>query len=448
MKLTVELASSISWEARTFVPHIAVVGLGYVGLPLLAEFGHTGWAPVRGFDISPARVRSLQEGRDDNLDLHYGALQDVQASYSNDPSILQDANFIIVAVPTPIDAANQPDLTLIKSASETVGAQLGRGAVVVYESTVYPGVTEEVCVPIFERASGLKCGVDFKVGYSPERVNPGDTEHTIDKIVKVVSGMDEETLEIVARVYGAVCKAGVHRAPTIKTAEAAKVIENVQRDLNVALMNELSIIFRLKGINTHDVIDAAATKWNFHRYTPGLVGGHCIGVDPYYLTYMAQLCGYHPDVILAGRRINDSMGARVADLTLQGIVKSGKVVQGARVLVMGLTFKPDVRDIRNSKIRDTVHVLNTYGIHLFGYDPHLSKDEIEAFGVTAVENLEDVKLDAIVLATPHKEFYAMKLDDLRARYNGDGDGRGVLVDIKGVFRLDGSRRNDLIYSCL
>jgi UDP-N-acetyl-D-glucosamine/UDP-N-acetyl-D-galactosamine dehydrogenase len=444
-----ETSSLISWESQTFVPHIAIVGLGYVGLPLLAEFGRTAWAPVSGFDVSESRVTSLKEGVDQNHDLEVGALDQVKATYSTDAAIIADSNFIIVAVPTPIGKANQPDLSLIESASRTVGSHLKAGSIVVYESTVYPGVTEETCVPILEEVSGLTCGVDFKVGYSPERVNPGDREHTIEKIVKIVSGMDQETLEIVANVYSAVCKGGVHKAPTIKTAEAAKVIENVQRDLNISLMNELSVIFHLMGVDTHDVIDAAATKWNFHKYSPGLVGGHCIGVDPYYLTFKAQEYGYNPEVILAGRRINDSMGARVASHTLSGLVSAGKVVQGARVLVMGLTFKPDIRDTRNSKIGDTISKLQEYGVTISGYDPNLSEEEVRSFGVEPIADISEVNgVDAVIVATAHRQFDDISITDIAALCNRNGDGRKVLIDVKGLYRKSVSDVDDLIYTCL
>lgn len=437
-----------SWSVHTFTPRIAVVGLGYVGLPLLSEFGKLGKGTVTGFDVLEARVEALERGEDGNNDLGEGALKDVDATYSTDPTALREANFIIVAVPTPIREAHQPDLSLVEAASRTVGENLSVGSIVVFESTVYPGVTEEVCVPILEKVSGLTCGTDFKVGYSPERVNPGDREHTIDKVVKIVSGMDDVTLEIVASVYGSVCKAGVHRAPNIKTAEAAKVIENIQRDLNIALMNELSIIFQRIGISTHDVLNAAGTKWNFHRYTPGLVGGHCIGVDPYYLTYKSEALGYHPEVILAGRRVNDSMGAHVGQLVIRGLVESGKVVQGSRVLVMGLTFKPNVRDIRNSKVADTIRELNTFGVHVFGHDPLLSVKEIESFGVTVPPNLSIEIFDAVVFATPHDPLKELPLEYLLERCGASVIRKGVLVDVFGTLEGKARHRPDLIYACL
>ncbi len=316
---------------------IAVVGLGYVGLPLAAAFGHK--ADVIGFDIDERKMAQLREGNDTTGELTSAQLAATRLDYTTDPARLKEAQFLIVTVPTPIDGNNKPDLRPIESASRMIGANLAPGSIVVYESTVYPGVTEEIAVPILEEVSGLKCGVDFKVGYSPERINPGDKVHTVDKIIKVVAGQDTETLETVAQVYELVITAGVHRAASIKVAEAAKVIENTQRDLNIALMNELALIFGRMGIPTRDVLAAAGTKWNFLPFTPGLVGGHCIGVDPYYLTYKAEQIGYHPQVILAGRRINDGMGKHVAEQTVKKLIVADKAVKGARVLILGLTFK-------------------------------------------------------------------------------------------------------------
>lgn len=434
---------------------IAVVGLGYVGLPLAVAFGKSRFAPVVGFNKSKARVDSLLAGHDPNGEVLDEDMAVTRVEYTLDPVALSRANFIIVTVPTPITQARQPDLTLVREASQTVGEHLRKGSVVVYESTVYPGVTEEVCVPIIEKASGLKCGTDWKIGYSPERVNPGDHEHILERIVKVVSGMDIETLELVAAVYGEICKAGVHRASNIKTAEAAKVIENIQRDLNVALMNELCLIFHRLGINTREVVEAAGTKWNFHKYQPGLVGGHCIGVDPYYLTYRAQELGYNPEVILAGRRINDWMPEYVADLTIRGLVEAGKVVQGSRVLVMGLTFKENIRDIRNSKIADTIKKLKTYGVQVLGYDPNLYQAEVEKFEVEYVPpqlrdgapSLSDeIKVDGIILATLHKQFKEMPLADFVAHFNGAG--RGVLIDVKSHFLNEAKAQSNLIYKSL
>ncbi len=431
---------------------IAVVGLGYVGLPLAVAFGKSRFAPVIGLDRDDRRVASLSEGVDRNNDVSEGDIRAARLELSTDPAVLARANFIIVTVPTPITKANQPDLSFITGAAEMIGKHLRPRSVVVYESTVYPGVTEEICAPIIERASGLRCGVDFTVGYSPERTNPGDKEHTIETIVKVVSGMDPETLELVAGVYGEVCRAGVHKTPNIKTAEAEKVIENAQRDLNIALINELALIFYRIGINTHDVLEAAGTKWNFHKYQPGLVGGHCIGVDPYYLTHKAQELGYHPEVILAGRHINDWMPEYIADLAIRGLVEAGKVVQGARILVMGLTFKEDIRDTRNSKIRETIRKLASYGVHVLGHDPNLSADEVTAFAVEYVGDLATMDpVDGIILATLHAQFKALPLRTLLDHYNTNGNGEGVLVDIKSWFLADVRRLPapvSLLYTCL
>ncbi len=428
---------------------IAVVGLGYVGLPLAVAFGKSRFAPVVGLNKSQLRIDSLKAGRDPNKDVPDAELAAAKIEYTLDPSVLSRANFIVVTVPTPINKAKQPDLSPVIEASEMIGKYIKPGTVVVYESTVYPGVTEDVCIPLIEKGSGLKCGVDWKVGYSPERVNPGDHEHTLERIVKVVSGMDQETLDLVAAVYGEVCKGGVHKAPNIKTAEAAKVIENIQRDLNIALMNELSLIFQRIGINTRDVVEAAGTKWNFHKYLPGLVGGHCIGVDPYYLTYRAQELGYNPEVILAGRRINDWMSEYVADLMIRGLVEAGKAVQGSRVLVLGLTFKEDIRDTRNSKIQDTIKKLQSYGVNVLGHDPNLYQGEVEKFGVEYVKDLAAMeKIDGVIFATLHKEFKEMSLESLIAYYHSNGNGRGVLVDVKSWFLDQYSSQPNLIYKCL
>lgn len=430
---------------------IAIVGLGYVGLPLAVAFGKSRFAPVVGLNKSKWRIDALKAGHDPNKDVADEDLAAAKVQYTLDPSVLASANFIIVTVPTPINQAKQPDLSPVIEASETIGQHIKPGTVVVYESTVYPGVSEEVCVPIIEKRSGLKCGVDWYIGYSPERVNPGDHEHTLERIVKVVSGMDAETLELVAAVYGAICKGGVHKAPSIKTAEAAKVIENIQRDLNIALMNELSLIFHRLGINTRDVIEAAGTKWNFHKYQPGLVGGHCIGVDPYYLTYRAQELGYNPEVILAGRRINDWMPEYVADLAIHGLVEAGKVVQGSRVLILGLTFKENIRDIRNSKIAVTIKKLQSYGVQVFGYDPNLYKEEVEKFGVEHVFDMHQMgKVDGIILAVLHREFTQWPIDEIVKYYTDSGDGRGVLVDVKSWFlpTLAIHPYPSLIYKCL
>lgn len=429
---------------------IAVVGLGYVGLPLAIAFGKTNLAPVVGLDKDQQRIDALRAGCDPNKEISGEDFKMAKIEYTADPISLEKTNFIIVAVPTPITEARQPDLGPVIEASQIIGQHIKSGTTVVYESTVYPGVTEEICVSIIEKLSGLKCGVDWKVGYSPERTNPGDKEHTIETTIKVVSGIDTETLELVEAVYGKICKAGVHKAPNIKTAEAEKVIENTQRDLNIALINELSLIFHRIGINTRDVLEAAGTKWNFHKYQPGLVGGHCIGVDPYYLTFKAQELNYNPEVILAGRRINDWMPEYIADLTIRGLVEAGKVVQGADILIMGLTFKEDIRDIRNSKIYDTIKKLQSYGVHVFGHDPNLFEDEVKHFGVDYVSDLSAIKkIDGIILATLHKQFKAIQLNDLIQYYNGNN--KGVLMDIKSWFLPQIKKIADqlpIIYKCL
>ncbi len=408
--------------------HIAVVGLGYVGLPVAAAFGKLG--PVIGFDVNKAKIEDLRRGEDRTGEVSKEDLRNAQITFTDDPSSLKTADFIIVAVPTPIDAALQPDLTALMRASELVGTHLKVGTIVVYESTVYPGATEEVCGPILERCSGLRCGKDFKLGYSPERINPGDKEHNLEKIVKVVAGMDADTLEAVAQTYAQVVKAGVHRAPSIKVAEAAKVIENTQRDLNVALMNELAIIFHRLGINTNAVLEAAGTKWNFLRFTPGLVGGHCIGVDPYYLTTKAESVGYHPQVILAGRRINNGMGVYVAEQTVKSLSRTGKSAAGARVAVLGLTFKEDVPDARNSRVPDIVTELRQYGVEVVVHDPLVQSAEAEhEYGISlaAWDSLKD--FDGIVLAVPHRAYREMGQAALLRLLKGGG---GVVMDVKGL----------------
>lgn len=429
---------------------IALVGLGYVGLPLAVEFGKTGKVSVLGFDVDQKKIEELQKGVDRNKELTPEELSKASLEYTFDASRLKEADFLVVAVPTPVTEANVPDLTLMELASKTIGKNLQKGAIVVFESTVYPGVTEEICIPIIEKESGLSCGKDWKIGYSPERMNPGDKEHTLDKVIKVVSGMDAETLDEVAEVYSLVCKAGVHKAPNIKTAEASKVIENIQRDLNIALMNELSLIFDRLGIHTRDVLAAAGTKWNFQKYFPGLVGGHCIGVDPYYLTHRAEELGYHPQVILSGRRINDFMGEHIADLMIRGLIQAGKVVQGAKVLVMGLTFKENVRDIRNSKIIDTIQKLKDFGVEIFGYDPILTQEEIQQFDANPVVDMKSLKFDGVILAVSHDAFSSFTMKDIIESCHGNhnGDGRGVLVDIRGRFFSEGKAQKDILYLCL
>ncbi|NTU60218.1 MAG: nucleotide sugar dehydrogenase [Deltaproteobacteria bacterium] len=406
---------------------LAVVGLGYVGLPLAVAFGRR--FPIVGFDVNAKKVDLLKRGVDPTGELTAAELADTRVTYTTNPGELRRASFIVVAVPTPVDHHKKPDLTPVIGASVAIGQNLTPGAVVVYESTVYPGVTEEECVPVLERESGLRCGVDFTVGYSPERINPGDREHTLEKIVKVVSGQDAQTLDTVARVYELVISAGVHRAPTIKTAEAAKVIENTQRDLNIALMNELSVIFNRMGIETREVLRAAGTKWNFLPFTPGLVGGHCIGVDPYYLTHKAEELGYRPQVILSGRSINDGMGKFVAENVVKGLIRCGKAVLGSRALILGLTFKENVSDLRNSRVVDVISELRDYGVEVVAHDPMV--DAVEAsheFGLTPVALDAVGPVDAIVAAVGHRAFSELTLEVLRGYYRKDG--RGVFADVK------------------
>lgn len=423
---------------------ICLVGLGYVGLPLAVEFAKEGWNVI-GFDIDTRRVETLRKGHDWTNEISDDELKNIRIEYSSDPASVHQGDIIIVTVPTPITEANIPDLSLVESASETVGKNLKKGAVVVFESTVYPGVTEEICVPIIEKASGMKCGVDWKIGYSPERVNPGDKEHTISRIIKIVSGMDEESAATLSRVYGSICKTGVHVAPNIKTAEAAKVIENIQRDLNIALMNELALIFKRLGIHTKDVIAAAGTKWNFIKYQPGLVGGHCIGVDPYYLTHRAEELGYHPQVILAGRRVNDSMAEYVGELCIKALARAKKPVADARVLVLGVTFKEDIPDTRNSKIRDVIANLHSFGVRVQLYDPQIADEEKSKFKGEWLSSLENVRdIDAVILATPHKEFRSMELSALQAMMNE----RPILVDVKSVFSRQEAESLNMLYESL
>jgi len=408
---------------------IAVIGLGYVGLPVAVAFARSG-VPVVGFDINAARVGELKSGHDRTREVDEAELRQKTLTITNDAAALDPCDFYIVTVPTPIDAANRPDLGAMLKASATVGAALSRGDIVVYESTVYPGAVEEDCVPVLEKASGLAGGKDFTVGYSPERINPGDKAHRFETIKKVVSAQDARTLDIVADVYGSVVTAGIHRAPSIKVAEAAKVIENTQRDLNIAFMNELSAIFHTLGIDTGDVLAAAATKWNFVGYQPGLVGGHCIGVDPYYLTYRAEKAGYHPEIILAGRRINDGMGQRVAHETIRSLTL--RHVSNALVTVLGMTFKENVPDIRNSKVIDIVRELERFGVRVQVHDPLALADETkEEYGVTLTAMDKLAPADAVILAVAHKDYIDIGWP-LIARLLKDG--KGTVIDIKS--RLD------------
>lgn len=411
---------------------VAVVGLGYVGLPVAVAFGLQ--RSTIGFDINKARIEELQRGRDSTLEVETAELQRADITFTDDPSVLAQADFFIVAVPTPVDAAKRPDLTPVLRASETVGGILKRGDIVVFESTVYPGATEEDCVPVLERVSGLVAGKDFFVGYSPERINPGDKEHTFTGITKVVSGQTPEILEVVADVYASVVTAGVHRAPTIKVAEAAKVIENTQRDLNIALMNELALIFERMGIDTRDVLAAAGTKWNFLRFDPGLVGGHCIGVDPYYLTHKAAMLGYIPQVILAGRSINDDMGRFIAQQLIKLLIARGGVVKNSCITVLGLTFKEDVPDLRNTRVVDIIDELDSYGLNVQVFDPMASHEEaMHEYGINLLKREQLSPADAVVLAVPHREFLDQSWGLIEALLEG---GSGVVMDVKGRLARD------------
>lgn len=406
---------------------VAVIGLGYVGLPVALGFARK-FPGTIGFDINEAKVKELASGFDRTGEIDAATLKGVPLDITADPAKLKQATFFVVAVPTPVDVDNRPDLTPVVKASETVGKALKKGDVVVYESTVYPGVTEDICGPILAKVSGLARS-DFFLGYSPERINPGDKLHTLERITKVVSGEDEKTLERVAATYGAIIDAGVHRASSIKVAEAAKVIENTQRDLNIALMNELALIFDRMGIRTRDVLAAAGTKWNFLKFTPGLVGGHCIGVDPYYLTTKAEQLGYQPQVILAGRRINNSIGPYIAQRTVKLLIHAQKTVKGARVGVMGLTFKEDVADIRNSKVPDILTELREFGMEPMLTDPYADPAETKHeynLGVSKLDELVD--LDALILAVSHKQYLDMPMESLLSRIKPGG----VLVDVKSA----------------
>ena len=407
---------------------VSVIGLGYVGLPVAVAFGKV--ARTVGFDINARRIEELRQGRDHTGEVAPEELVAADILFTDRIEELRLADFHIVAVPTPVDEANQPDLTPVLRASETVGKALKKGDVVVYESTVYPGVTDDECVPVLERVSGLTCGSDFTVGYSPERINPGDKEHTFTRITKVVSGQDAETLEIVADTYGSVVTAGVHRASSIKVAEAAKVIENTQRDLNIALMNELALLFDRLGIDTNEVLEAAGSKWNFLRFKPGLVGGHCIGVDPYYLTHKAEKIGYIPQVILAGRRINDGMGKFIAQRAVKEMIHAGHSILGATVTVLGLTFKEDCPDLRNSKVIDIIRELEDYGVRVQVHDPLAESAEAEKEYSVKLLPFEALKpAAAVVVAVAHREYRSFTISDL-TRLMGE---HAVLVDVKGIY---------------
>lgn len=407
---------------------LAVIGLGYVGLPIALEFAKK--ISVIGFDINADRIKMMKNAIDPSDELEASAFADSDIEFTSSLDKLREANFFIVAVPTPVDIHNVPDLVPVQMASDTIGKVIKKGDYVVFESTVYPGCTEEDCLPVIEKLSGLTVGEDFKLGYSPERINPGDKEHTLSSITKVVSGCDAESLDTIAKVYELVVTAGVHRASCIKVAEAAKIIENTQRDLNIALMNELSIIFGKMNINTFEVLEAAGTKWNFLKFQPGLVGGHCIGVDPYYLTYKSEKLGYNAQVILAGRSINDGMASHIAREILQHIIKANGDIKNAKVLVMGATFKENVSDIRNSKVADVIRELKSYSLQVHVTDPHASSEELKHhYGFELTENLAD-DYEAVIVTVPHKAYLDMD-DGAFAKITKPN---GLIADVKGLYR--------------
>ena len=410
---------------------LSLVGLGYVGMPIAVAFAKK--VQVIGFDINESKIKMYKKGVDMTREVGDEALKETTVDFTSDASRLKEAKFHIVAVPTPVNDDHTPDLTPVESATRTLGKNLTKGSIVVYESTVYPGVTEEICVPILEKESGLKCGIDFKVGYSPERINPGDKVHRLETIVKIVSGMDRESLEEIAKTYELVVEAGVHRAESIKVAEAAKVIENSQRDINIAFMNELSIIFNKMGIDTQAVLKAAGTKWNFLKFYPGLVGGHCIGVDPYYLTYKAEQLGYHSQVILSGRRINDDMGKYVAENAVKRLIKSDKNIKGAKVAILGITFKENCPDTRNSKVVDIIKELKEYEINPIVVDPVADKDEAKRLYGIELDTMDKlVDLDALIIATSHEEFKAITMKEYDKMFKD----KKVIVDVKGILNRD------------
>lgn len=420
---------------------ISLIGLGYVGTPIAVAFAKK--AKVVGFDINAKKVELYRSGIDPTNEVGPDALKATTVEFTSNETKLREAKFHVVAVPTPVRDDHTPDLSPVEGASRILGRNLTPGSVVVYESTVYPGVTEDVCVPILERESGLRCGVDFKVGYSPERINPGDKERRLETIVKIVSGMDAETLDVVAKVYELVVEAGVYRAPSIKVAEAAKVIENCQRDINIAFMNELSIIFNKLGVDTKSVLEAAGTKWNFLKFYPGLVGGHCIGVDPYYLTYKAEQVGYRSQIILAGRRINDDMGRYVAENLVKNLIKADKTVKGARVAVLGFTFKENCPDTRNTKVFDIIKELREYGIEPVVADPVADPEEARAlYGVEFVDLTDVRQMDAVVLAVAHREFAALTEAEIAGFFGG---GVKTLLDLKGLLDRDEYERAGYLY---
>lgn len=421
---------------------IAVIGLGYVGMPIAVAFSRK--AKVIGFDVNARKIEAYRQGRDVTGDIGDEVIENCSIEFTSDPERLRTAECFIVAVPTPVKSGNVPDLQFVRNASKLVGSVMDKGAVVIYESTVYPGVTDEVCVPILEAESGLACGPDFKVGYSPERINPGDQQHRLENIVKIVSGNDREALELVARLYGLIIDAGVHRAESIRVAEAAKVIENAQRDINIAFMNELSMLFHEMDIDTNAVLQAAGTKWNFLPFRPGLVGGHCIGIDPYYLTYKAEDAGYHSKIILAGRHINDGMGKYVAQNIIKRMVRQQVDLKHSRVGVLGLSFKEDCRDIRNSKVIDIIRELEDYGIAPLVADPLVDpREAYEEYGIELSDMSAMRDLNVVVLAVPHRPFASLSLPEVEAMFR-PGQTK-LMVDVKGAFSKSGYEEKGIHY---
>ena len=426
--------------------NVVVVGLGYVGLPLATAFGRV--RKTIGFDVDSERISELNRGFDRNEETSAEELAAPHLEYTDDPSAISRSKLIVVAVPSPVDEAKRPNLSYLVGASETIGEHIQKGAIVVYESTVFPGCTEEICVPAIERVSGLKAGQDFVVGYSPERINPGDQEHTLETIVKVVSAQDAESAQMLAELYGEVVKAGIYIAPDIKTAEAAKVIENIQRDLNIALMNELSLIFHKLDIDTQEVLQAARTKWNFLPFSPGLVGGHCIPVDPYYLTYKAEMIGHHSEVILAGRRINNYMSQYVAQEAIRLLIQAGKNVRDSRILILGAAFKENVNDLRNTRVVELIDELNRYDAHLSLYDPHVERDQLERFEIDVVDDpFESTQqYDAVILAVSHQLLIEKSTESFMNLLNKNGEKSAVLVDVRGVLDKSAFKSNkDILY---
>ena len=421
---------------------LSVVGLGYVGMPIAVAFSSK--LDVIGYDYDAAKIEMFLQGIDPTHELGDQAIKECAVDFTNDETRLKGAKFHIIAVPTPINSDKTPDLGPVESASKIVGRNLTPGSIVVYESTVYPGTTEDICVPILEKESGLICGSDFKVGYSPERINPGDKVHRLDTIMKIVSGMDSETLETIAKVYELIITAGVHRAETIRVAEAAKIIENCQRDINIAFMNELAMIFNKLGIDTKAVLRAAGTKWNFLKFTPGLVGGHCIGIDPYYLTYKAEQIGYHSQIIMAGRRINDGMGKYVAENVIKSLIKADICVQKAKVAILGITFKEGCPDVRNTRVMDIIHELRDYGIDPLVSDPIADCGYAE-YGIELVDIGAIKDVDALIIAVAHEEFLRMQISDFESMFRAESSQQKVLIDVKGILDRNQVEGKNIIY---